>query len=359
MWLGWGASSEDRFLSKAELRLKKKKAYDKAFWDRRIKEGQEFNQQMYKERDEYCAQEPSPLITPNEIDNLYLNTYMDDIGGYRFIGQLPKWHTAYWRKHPNGYFKLMTPIKLIYSLGLERRYNQWIDLQCVIYAFLKDRIPEIMANYSRDHWNLKSHKKNTTPLLYRAINWTRWRKIMDEWDAKYWKRGRSMMFQAVKDIYTYWYWSPLQWLHWIGPSYLIADVMYDWFGHCDYISNFWNAKDYIAHRTMLHNMTLAIQDPKIKREDLNQVPYFIMDRPLLMRVPSNKIQTEDELKSNNWEYDYYWVSLAGIKEFPSWEEIVKKYGIGEKKRWSLSSFKQPYPIQPACKAPHNLYLEER
>jgi hypothetical protein len=41
---------------------------------------------MYAERDEEVRSRPIPISTPNEIDNLYLNHYAQDIGGERFIG---------------------------------------------------------------------------------------------------------------------------------------------------------------------------------------------------------------------------------------------------------------------------------
>lgn len=363
---------EDRLLSKKELQYKHKLEQNRAYWHKRVADNQEFNKQMYAERDEYWREYPIPLTTPNEIDNLYLNHYAQDIGGIRYVGNYWIRYTAIWNWDWLKYFDITCPIKLIYSLGLERRYNQWMDIQVEIAKFLKDRHNEIKRNYTRNHTRLITNNW-TGWVTYKTISHSWCRQIVNEWKAIYGTRGVDMMMWAVKDIYRYWYWSPLVWLHWIGPSYLIGDVMYDWFGHCDYISNFWNPKDYIEHRQLLHTMAFAARDPKLKKEKKEKIPYFRMSNPIIIRIPSNGIEIRQEGqhyskwrpepdtllgKSNNGEWDYYWVSLQPYRPFPSWSDIQNKFWIDDTKFTEGFRYNTKYHIQPACKYPHNLYLRE-
>ena len=78
--------NEDRFLTKQEIQHRHKLEHNRAYWHKRVTDNQEFNKQMYAERDEYWREYPIPLTTPNEIDNLYLNHYIQDIGGIRYVG---------------------------------------------------------------------------------------------------------------------------------------------------------------------------------------------------------------------------------------------------------------------------------
>ena len=342
----------DKFLTKKEIQLKHKKEYDKAFWDRRIKEWQEFNKVMYAERDEYWRQHPIPLSTPNEIDNWFLNEYAKDIGWNRFIGNFWIRNTAMgncdWLKR----FDISCPIKLIYSLWLERRYNQWMEIQVEIAKFLKGRENEIMANYTRNHTRLVTDNW-TGWVTHKTVSHSWCRQIINEWKEHHGSRGATMMFEAVRYIYKYGYWSPLQWLHWIGPSYLIGDVVYDGFGHCDYISLDWN-REYNEHRPLLHSMALAIRDQKLKKEKLEKIPIFRLCNPIIIRVASNKIQTEEERWTNNGERDYYRTSINPTKPFPTWWEIEKKFWLDatfNEKFW----YNAQYPVQTGPRAFHNLY----
>lgn len=342
----------DRFLTKKEIQLKHKKEYDKAFWDRRIKDWQEFNKAMQKERDEILKWQPIPLSTPNEIDNWFLNEYVKDIGWIRYVWNFNLGQTAIWRPNLKKYFDISCPIKLIYSLWLERRYNQWMEIQVEIAKFLKGREREIMVNFSRNDYKLRNDSWSRW-LYYWARTGSRSRAILDEWKELHGTRGATMMFEAVRYIYKYGYWSPLQWLHWIGPSYLIGDVVYDGFGHCDYISLNWN-REYNKHRPLLHSMALAIRDQKLKKEKLEKIPIFRLNNPIIIRVASNKIQTEEERWTNNGERDYYRTSINPTRPFPSRGEIENKFWLDatfNEKYW----YNAQYPVQPGPRASHNLY----
>ena len=363
---------ENRFLTKEEIALKKKKARDKALWDKRIKDWQEFNKQMYAERDEYWREYPVPLCSPNEIDNLYLNEHLQEIGWERYVGERPKWKTAYWTSLPKRYFDIACPIKIIPSRGLEMRYNQWMDVQLVVADFLKWREHEIRKNYRKGNFKLNEWFNNGVAEY--VAKTPRTKKIKKEWRDIYWWRGCSAMSQAVIYIWRYWYYPPLVWLHWIGPSYLIGDTVFDWYGHCDYVSRFWNW-DYMQHSEYLHQCTQAIRNPNFDKELLQKIPFFRMLNPIMVRIPANSLTVwkewqhyekwrpePDKLigKENNWEYDYYWTSLTAIRDFPKWDDIVKRFGFNEEDvvKYKPYLFKADYNKQPLMKYKRLLYTRD-
>lgn len=365
----WRIEFEDRLLTKKELQHKHKLEYNREFWRKRVADNQEFNKEMYAERDEYWRNEPTPLYSPNEIDNLYLNEHLQDIGGERYVGERPKWKTAYWTSFPRRYFDITCPIKIIPSRGLEMRYNQGMDVQLIVADFLKWREDEIRKNYRRKNFELKEWFNNWVAEYIAKT--PRTKKIKKEWRDIYWWRGCSVMSQAVIHIAKFWYYTPLQWMHWVGFSFLIGDTIFDWFWHCDYVSRFWNW-DYMQHWEYLHQCTQAIRNPEFDKNLLQKIPFFRIVNPIMVRVPANSMPVRkmgehylkgrpepDELigKENNCEWDYYWTSLLPTRDFPKWKEIVKRFGFNEEEwiEYKPYLFNKEYNQQPLMKGSRLLY----
>jgi hypothetical protein len=108
---------------------------------------------------------------------------------------------------------------------------------------------------------------------------------------------------------------------------------------------------------------------------LQKIPFFRMLNPIMVRMPANSLAVwkewqhyekwrpePDELigKENNWEYDYYWTSLTAIRDFPKWDEIVKRFGFdeNEKIKYKPYLFKVNYNKQPLMKYKRLLYIRD-
>lgn len=353
---------EDRFLTKEEISYKRFLAYKRGRRSRKRSalklESDEESQRIIEE----FKNTPSPITTPNEWDNLYLNTYLKDIWWERYVWERPKWKTAYWNVHPKTWFNITCPIKLIPSRGLKMRYDYWMGVQLLVAEFLKWREDEIKRKF-----NLKDIKLidwyNNGVAEYYAKGWAK--TIKKERQSIYWWKGTSVMLQAVNQIYREGHYSPTAWLHWVGTSYLIGDVVFDWFWHCDYVSNFWNP-DYMQHREFLHSMMCAVRNPNLKEELVQKIPIFYLRQPIIVRVPTNKIEhtilERNERKTlgltNNWEWDYYWTSTLPTKDFPTWQQIKEKFKIEDETPWDVKPyhFKKEYNQQPLPKSKANFYL---